>query len=518
MPKYPPNPRRSPVRTLQAILGGRPIRIEHDLDSNVADGALRRLGHMLHFLIVGIHRTHLTRMAAALSYRTMFGLIPVVVVVAVALAAFTSQQTQQTVIRNLLTYAGLDKIKVEAPAPSPNSGLDQPSQPQTPTTVESARLDEWINTKAVEIAAKIKSLPFNIIGLVAILTLIYAAISMLVEIEQAFNDIYNAPEGRGWVRRIVQYWTLLTLGPVLLIASFAITHSLSNTAESFAEMGGSFREHILSVLRFVGATAVSTVLLLVIYATVPNTRVQLGPAALGALVAGALWEAGKLAFTRYVDFATSPSSSTNFGSLYGALAILPLFLIWVYLSWLIVLFGLELAYTTQTYRQATAQGLTRSVLAALGLIEEVQPPQRPRLVDPAAGLIVLVNVAQRFTSGQPSDHNQVARETGLDEQAVGELLERLADAGFLHRVHSPGERLATYTLARPPGTIAALDALRVGEDMTSPRPASTPPDSVAALIARTRAGALAGKTVADFLEPTPSPAHLSLRPAPVPTT
>ncbi|GJQ29248.1 MAG: hypothetical protein HBSAPP03_11320 [Phycisphaerae bacterium] len=511
MPDHPSKPRRPfPVRTIQAVLGGRPIRVDSTVDEAMTPGLLRGLFHTLHLLLVGIRRTHLTRMAAALSYRTMFGIIPVIVVVAVALAAFTSVETQQSVIKNLLTYAGLDKIKVEGTPPPPvvdpgTPGVTAPPPGQAANGAESARLDEWINAKAVDIAGKIKKLPFNLIGLVAILTLIYAAISMLVEIEQSFNDIYNAPEGRGWMRRIIQYWTLLTFGPILLIASFAITHYLSDSAQSFADLGGeSLKQHILAVVRFVSAAAVSTLLLLVIYGTVPNTRVHVAPAALGALVAGVLWELGKLGFTRYVEFATAPTSSTNFGSLYGAVAILPLFLIWVYLSWLIVLFGLQLAYSMQSYRQATARGLTRSVLAALGLIEDAHPAGRVRLLDPSAMLTVLAAVAERFRAGHPSDHNQVAQATGVDEQAVGEMLERLTAEGLLLRVQASGERLSTYALARPPETIPAGDVLRIAEELSGPRSGLSKPTRVTGLIGRARHEALAGKTLADLLPPTPT--------------
>lgn len=521
-------PRRPfPVRTIQAVLGGRPIRIEAERDETYTPGLIRTLFHLVHLLLVGIRRSHLTRMAAALSYRTMFGIIPVIVVVAVALAAFTSQSTQQDAIKNLLTYAGLDKIKVEGTPPvvkPENPGTPTPA-PATPeggmthstessgTNGDSASLDVWINAKAVDIAGKIKQLPVDLIGIIAILTLVYAAMSMLVEIEQAFNDIYNAPEGRGWLRRIIQYWTLLTFGPVLLVASFLITHYLSDSAESLAEMGGeSFRHHILAVVRFVGAAAVSTVLLMVIYGTVPNTRVQPAPAAIGALVAGLLWELGKLAFTRYVGFATAPTSSTNFGSLYGAVAILPLFLVWVYVSWLIVLFGLQLAYSMQSYRQATARGLTRSVLATLGLIEDMHPAGRVRLIDPSAMLTVLTTIAERFRAGTPSDHNQVAQATGLDEQAVGEMLERLTADGLLLRVQSGTERLATYAMAKPAEAIPAGDVLRIAEDMAGPRSGLAKASRVTGLIGRARYDALAGKTLADLLTPVseaskgPSPA------------
>ncbi|MDX2132324.1 MAG: YhjD/YihY/BrkB family envelope integrity protein [Planctomycetota bacterium] len=550
------NSRPRPVHTIQRVLGGLP------LDSGVAArseavpaGLFRSLFHMVHLVLVGIRRSHLTRMAGALSYRTMFGLIPVIVVVAVALAAFTSQNTQQSVIRQMLVYAGLDRIRIDIPASppgtrepphfeGPGAGSTEPAPPpddsvdrvvqslpadSTASTIQGdggtaqvvvdppPALDEWINAKAVDIAGKIKQLPFNMIGLIAICTLIYAAVSMLVEIEQAFNDIYRAPEGRSWIRRIVQYWTLLTLGPVLLIASFTITHYLSSSAESLAEIGGeTVKSTILSVLRFLFASGVSTVLLVVIYTTVPNTRVQAAPAFLGALVAGCLWELGKFGFTWYVEFATRPGPGTNYANLYGAVAILPLFLIWVYASWLIVLLGLQLAYSMQTYRQATARGLTRSVLATLGLIED-HTAGRARFVDPAGVVVVMSSIAERFRQGQSTDHNHVAERTGIDEQAVGQMLEKLEQAGLVHRVASGADSLACYALSRPPEKILATDVLGLGDALVGSQDPHLPRGPVPELVDRARYDVLAGKTIADLIPPPPEPEEPDAR-RPVPAT
>lgn len=542
----PQTPRRTKVDAIQRVLGGRPIAWEGDSEEKVQTGLIRSVFHVLHLLLVGIRRTQLTRMAAALAYRTMFGIIPVIVVVAVALAAFTSQERQQEVIKGMLTYAGLNQIKVEdrrpkdaqpVPPEAPGSEVPTPHAGEPQTGVpgsggaaasgagaggmvpesEAASLDEWINERAVSIAQSIKKLPFNLIGLVAILTLLYAAMSMLVEIEHAFNEIYLAPEGRSWARRIAQYWTLLTLGPILLIASFTISHYLTDSADSIARLGGdTYAVHLKEVLRYVIAAAVSSGLLLLIYVIVPNTRVQPLPAALGALVAGVLWESSKAGFTAYVGFATREvEGGTNLSNLYGTVAILPLFLVWVYLSWLIILFGLQLAYSMQTYWQASAKGLTLSVLAALGLIEDPNPAGRPRLIDPASILAALAAVAERFRDGKPSDHNHIAEATGLHEKAVALMLARLSDDGLLLPVSGSSGRLEAYALARPPETIDALRVMRLAEDLGGAAPPGETPARSARQLAEAKRAALRGKTLADFLPPVPAAGASSPSPAPV---
>ncbi|MCE7973456.1 MAG: YihY family inner membrane protein [Leptolyngbya sp. PLA1] len=516
-------PRRTKVDAIQRVLGGRPIAWDGDSEQTVPTGLVRSIFHVLHLLLVGIRRTQLTRMAAALAYRTMFGIIPVIVVVAVALAAFTSQERQQEVIKGMLTYAGLNQIRVEdrrareeqpAPAPEspapgatgPGAGEPEPGQRGVVSEPPAASLDEWINERAVSIAQSIKKLPFNLIGFVAILTLLYAAMSMLVEIEHAFNEIYLAPEGRSWARRIAQYWTLLTLGPILLIASFTISHYLTDSADTIAKLGGdTYAVHLKEALRFVIAAVVSSGLLLLIYVIVPNTRVQPLPAALGALVAGVLWESSKAGFTAYVGFATREvEGGTNLSNLYGTVAILPLFLVWVYLSWLIILFGLQLAYSMQTYWQASAKGLTLSVLAALGLIEDPNPAGRPRLIDPASILAALAAVAERFREGKPSDHNHIAEATGLHEKAVALMLSRLADDGLLLPVAGSSGRLEAYALARPPETIDALRVMKLADDLGGAVPPAPTPARIARQLAEAKRTALRGKTLADFLPPVPA--------------
>lgn len=537
----PQTPRRAKVDAIQRVLGGRPIAWEGDSEQKVPTGLVRSLFHVLHLLLVGIRRTQLTRMAAALAYRTMFGIIPVIVVIAVALAAFTSQQRQQEVIKGMLTYAGLNQIRVEdrrpkdaQPTPAPDavvpgdgahtggsgngeSGAAVPGAKGVEPESQAASLDEWINERAVSIAQSIKKLPFNLIGFVAIMTLLYAAMSMLVEIEHAFNEIYLAPEGRSWARRIAQYWTLLTLGPILLIASFTISHYLTDSADTIAKLGGdTYAVHLKEVLRYVIAAVVSSGLLLLIYVIVPNTRVQPLPAALGALVAGVLWESSKAGFTAYVGFATREvEGGTNLSNLYGTVAILPLFLVWVYLSWLIILFGLQLAYSMQTYWQASAKGLTLSVLAALGLIEDPNPAGRPRLIDPASILAALAAVAERFREGKPSDHNHIAEATGLHEKAVALMLARLAADGLLLPVSGGAGRLEAYALARPPETIDALRVMKLAEDLGGAMPPAETPARIARQLAEAKRAALRGKTLADFLPQVPAAAGGSPEASPV---
>lgn len=511
--------------------------------------AWRQVLHVIQLLVLGFMRSQLTRMAAALSYRTIFALIPILLVGLVGLAAFSTPQTQGEVLRQILHYAGLDRIAIPAAVPEGEGApVVTPGDAGTITPEAQARLDAaraatsvdgWIEDQI----SRVRGVSFATLGIIGVLFLVYAAVSMVVEIETAFNQIYNAPEGRSWVRRVLQYWTLLTLGPMLLILSFSMTARATSYATDLAanvkipivlgdrdqpdpgevttgvpgadggtaastpragdvevvsETTEAVRYWTPRIVGFIGTTLISTLLFMVIYVSVPNTRVQLMPALWGAATAAIIWEAGKWGFAEYVRHATDPSRGGSYAQFYGAVAILPLGMLWIYFTWVIVLTGLQLAYSMQTYTQATARGLTDSVLATLGLIDEPRPGGRLRLVDPSAMLGVAACVAERFQAGKTSDHSEVARATGIDEQAVGEMLEKMAESGVVHRVVT-GDALNTYTPARPLEQITASDLLRLGDELQAETGGMLRGSVVAETLTRARTEALGGKTLADLV-------------------
>jgi membrane protein len=446
------------------------------------EGPARRLIHMTHLIVVGVRRSQLTRMAAALSYRTIFGLIPVLVIGFMVIAAFASQEQVNHVIHKLFEFAGLSEVvahntdTVAGPVADGPGGLS---------------LDKWMQG----IFQKIQNLPKGTIGIIGAIALIYAAISMLVEIEKAFNQIYNAPEGRSWVRRITQYWTLLTLGTLFLIGSFYAQERIQGLANEIQLVSSlqSFQPTALRILAFVVAAFISTVLLVIVFMIVPNTRVLFMPALTGAVLSAVLWEAGKFGFRLYV----AQLGKSELNRVYGAVILLPLFLFWVYITWLIVLSGLQLASALQTHRLTNMEGFHFSVLATFGLVDEERAKHSVKIVDPASVLVVLIAVAERFVGGKPSDHSHVATATGLDGQAVADMLERLAGAGLLLRV-ADAEHEGTYALARPPEAIPAVEALALSQELVGNSRAAE--NKVLLSLSRARVAALEGKTVADLME------------------
>ena len=166
-----------------------------------------------------------------------------------------------------------------------------------------------------------------------LLFLMLSALMLLSTIEDAFNDIWQLQQGRRFLQRLLVYWAVLTLGPILIasslsISSYIVALSIDNEILGFGSLSSivlQFLPFLLEILAFV-----------LLYVAVPNCTVRLSHALLGGLVGTVLFELAKLAFTTYV------TGFDTYNVIYGALASIPLFLIWIYVSWIVVLYGAEL--------------------------------------------------------------------------------------------------------------------------------------------------------------------------------
>lgn len=450
-------------------------------------------------------RTRLPQMAAALSYRTIFGLIPVLFVALIALKMFfvTDDEIGEA-LSSALEYSGLSSIRVHEIPPSAMMGPFPEHLGPPPTEVEAektqAHLDEWITT----LVQRVGTINFRAVSIIGLIALLYAAIAMLVEIERSFNQVYRVPVGRSWPRRIAQYWTLLTLGTIFLAATFYIGQQASAwIAQSAADHEwaaawtpgqseeGHRRTALIALGGYLATVSVSTVLLLLAYTIVPNTRVRLFPALGGALVAAVLWEAGKWGFTQYLAY------SAGYARLYGSIALIPLFLLWVYVTWLVVLMGLSVSYYLQ-------HGRRQAKAAAAEAAAMVGTPS-PTIVDPGAILALMLLLARQFErDGRPVELATLADELALDRGLAAQMLERLMAAGFVHRVLSTEQPTLNgallpntpFVLARPPQQIDAESVLDLAEGLVCPLGKTVV--QVSSCMKRARHSAVRGRSLADF--------------------
>jgi len=388
---------------------------------------LSRFQRTLRFLYdLGLHgarqlkHDRAPQMAGALAFRTLFALLPVLVLGTVLIRAFRGFDELESKLAEMFTKLGLDAFQVTGAGDSTIAGGES--------------ISEWL----LGLIGQVQQINIAAIGWVGLVVVIYSAIGLMVTIEKSFNIIYRAPEGRSWVRRLTIYWTVLTLGPgAIVVAMYA-----GNWLDAFfTDKGGGW----WSIFR--AAPAIWNYMALwgvtfALYKLIPNTNVTYKPALFGALLAAVLLEAGKRTLGAYF------ANAVSFGQLYGSLGLIPVFMFWVYVMWLIVLFGLEVS----------------AALQMLGgrRLEEIQASQRTGMLDPASVLLVMEVVARHFESAHPTTARQVTDELYIAESTVLVMFEELVDAGILHRVDRDEGSVA---LARPPAQITADELIEIGYRM-----------------------------------------------------
>ena len=353
----------------------------------------------------------------------------------------------QTSTNNALGDA-LDHPPGDAPDNDPSHNLgDSPGNSPAPTAenAEAQRMLRASIDKIVgDLTEKAANVSFGSIGMVGLAVLIWAGLSLVITVEQAFNQIYQCPDGRPWHMRILLYWSVVTLGPVLLFVSFNVAGTLIDWLGGLDSWGLFSRSlRVLSGFVAVGAT---WLLIFLLYVLMPNTHVRLRAALIGAFVAAVLWESSKWGFKLYVTKAVS------YSALYGSLGLLPLFLLWLYLTWLIILFGLEITSTLQTMRG--------------NRLQKEQASSDPRQqVNPYWIIPLMTEVAGEFSHGRVITAEGLAQRLGVSIRTAGVLTGLLEEVGLLSRVVGEGDQAGGYALAMPPQNIDLTRLLDIGQSL-----------------------------------------------------
>jgi membrane protein len=219
------------------------------------------------------------------------------------------------------------------------------------------------------------------LGAIGFAVLLISALSLLWNIESAFNHIYAVRKPRSPVQRLLKYWSFLTLGPILLGLSVYVSWTISRMQGTHAAHSHPEHSEILHVAAALSSVAITYAGLAFLYKVVPNARVRFRYALLAAFVAGTAWEVAKFLF------AWASSRMVQVHRIYGSVAVLPITLTWIYISWYIALVGCRLCYALDASRrpephpaiQAAAARetfVTRLILALLQLQRDRGGPVR----------------------------------------------------------------------------------------------------------------------------------------------
>ena len=253
-------------------------------------------------IVIGRDIAHgqLSLQAMSLVYTTLLALIPLLAVTFSVLKAIGAHQQIEPMLLSLL-------------APLGDKGAE-------------------LSRQAVQFVAKMR---VGVLGAVGTGLLIYTSITLIQKIEQALNTIWHVQRGRRLVRRFGDYLLVILIGPVLFFSALGVTASLASSGWLKPLHGVvTLTAKMVPYLLVIGAYAF-------VYAFIPNTKVRLRSAAIGAMVAGVLWQTAGFAFAAFI------AGSGQYRTVYASFAILILFMIWLYLCWLILLIGGAIAFYHQ---------------------------------------------------------------------------------------------------------------------------------------------------------------------------
>jgi membrane protein len=202
-----------------------------------------------------------------------------------------------------------------------------------------------LGDRSVEISDKIVSFVENmkigVLGALGLSLLIFTVMSLIQKIEVAFNHAWRLEGNRNLMQRFSNYLSVVLVGPVLIFSAVGITASLSSNTVLDLLNQLPYMNNLLHLVSKLLPYFLVIGAFMFIYLLVPNTQVKIRSAFFGALVAGFLWESVGIFFTSFVG------ASTSYTAIYSGFAIVLMFMIWLYLSWLILLVGATIAYYHQ---------------------------------------------------------------------------------------------------------------------------------------------------------------------------
>jgi membrane protein len=322
------------------------------------------------------------------------------------------------------------------------------------------------------------------LGAVGLVTLIVTVISLLGNIEEAFNVIWGVHETRSPYRKFSDYLSVVISGPILLFAATSITTTLQSQTVMKWLMASAYFGNLLLFCFHLAPYLIISIALTCLYVFIPNTRVSLKSALIGGLLAGTSWQ---LAQWVYIHFQVGVS---RYNAIYGTLAVLPIFMVWIYTSWLIVLLGVEVVYAHQNIRTFR---------------REIRCPHINPGLKELLGVAILQKVGMAFVTGTPQwTEERLAEGLNVSTRIIRDLLEELTVEGYLAKiegeppVHQPARALEQISLAELLRTLRSTDGSCAMPDLSGQDVLRNLMETLDAA----RDAALAGMTLNDLVHRT----------------
>jgi membrane protein len=279
----------------------------------------------------------------------------------------------------------------------------------------------------------------GLIAGVGVAVLFWTVIKLMGNIEKSFNDIWGVPKGRSLGRRFADYLSIMLIAPLLFVMASSVTVLIASQVTlltdkvTLLQSAGPFLTGLLKLLPY----GVIWILFTLLYVLMPNTTVRIKSGLLGGILAGTLYQ---LVQWVYIKFQVGVSTH---GAIYGSLAALPLFLIWLQMSWLVVLLGAEISFAEQhvdTYEFEPDCNKVSNHLKRLLALRITQ--------------ICVQNFEAKM---EPWAAEQISESLGVPIRLVRQTLSELTEARVLSEVRTEEEKTSAYQPAR------TIESLTVGE-------------------------------------------------------
>lgn len=272
------------------------------------------LRYLLRFIAARFKQDNCAQMAASLTFTTLLSLVPLITIALTLFSAFPVFDSFSTHIKGFLLANML---------------------PETGGKMISRYVEQF-----AESAAKLTAVGIVFLALTAML--------MMHTIDQAFNMIWRVSRPRPLLQRVLIYWTVLTLAPLLVGGSLSLTSWLAGMSMGYARQVPAFGVLMLKVV----PVLLTTLAFSLLFRVVPNRFVPWRHAVIGGAVAAAAFESMNHAFAYYI------AHFPTYKLVYGAFASFPIFLLWIYLSWLTILLGALIASSLSHWRGSPVHNMT----------------------------------------------------------------------------------------------------------------------------------------------------------------
>lgn len=347
----------------------------------------------LRFVAVRLQQDRCTEMAASLTFTTLLSLVPLLTIMLTVFSAFPvftdlSAHLKEFILSNMLPETGGKMI---------------------------SRYMEQFAESASRLTA------------VGIVFLAITAMWMLVTIDNAFHRIFRVSRQRNMLQRILVYWAVITLAPLLIGGSLSLTSWLIGLSVGYAKQIPAFGMEMLKFLPVVLTTAAFTLL----FRVVPNRYVPMRHAVIGGVIAAIAFESMNQAFAYYI------SHFPTYKLVYGAFASLPIFLLWIYLSWLTLLFGAIITASISHWRSTHALKLDQAAQLYFALA-------------------MLKLMHKGLQSGEVQDLPGLSKQLRIGYEDVERILNKLVNAKIVAKLSGQG-----WNMVRAPERIQLSELTRM---------------------------------------------------------